>query len=82
MRGGLRTCVQNGWKSVDGAYLEHAESWEFINDILCDLESLYGQQTTFCIEQVRVRDNLGARGLVHRTIESYDLIERVQIYVN
>lgn len=82
MRGDLRTCVQNGWRLGDGTYLEHAESWECINDVLRDLESVHGRQTNFCIEHVSGRVNLGASGLAYRTIDAHNLVEEAQNYAH
>lgn len=69
MTGALRTCALNGWRDQDGFYLEHVESWEWINHLLCDLERVHGWQTEFCIEHVRSGFSVGASRLACKAIE-------------
>ncbi|RMJ03648.1 hypothetical protein CDV36_014833 [Fusarium kuroshium] len=82
MKGDLRACVQNGWRNEDGSYLRYAESWEWINKLICELEYVHGWQTNFYTDIITPMSNKGATVLVYRTIDAHDLAEKTQYDAN
>lgn len=71
MLGDLPTCAQNDWKLGNGLDLEYAESWKCIHDTICDLQSVHGGQTKFCVQHVGGLENRGASRLSHKTVNDY-----------
>jgi ribonuclease HI len=72
MAGGLEDCVLNGWKHEDGTYLEHTESWEWIRELLREVQQISRGQANLHISHVGQGMNQGATLLACRTIDRFN----------